>query len=156
MVWFVGTIGILSRQSHSMVANLSFSFSFAATLALSKTTLRNNRVEAIQGDLGWDEQVDDEGESGRMEWLKDVDVDGLTRFLSEHPTLHKILTFSSLSLYALAGAFFFFVEQANNHRILFLLSLTRSSPRPRGEASFSWLHMPLRFPLSLQRDSESE
>ncbi|KAK2953053.1 hypothetical protein BLNAU_12042 [Blattamonas nauphoetae] len=68
--------------------------------------LRNNRVEDIQGDLGWDEQVDDEGESGRMEWLKDVDVDGLTRFLSELQTPQKISPFSSLSLSSLPGAFF--------------------------------------------------
>ncbi|KAK2952722.1 hypothetical protein BLNAU_12371 [Blattamonas nauphoetae] len=75
-------------------------------IANVEKALHNNRVEDIQGNLGWDEQVDDEDKSGRMEWLKDADVDGLTRFLSEQPTLQKMSPFSSLSLDSLPGAFF--------------------------------------------------
>ncbi|KAK2963308.1 hypothetical protein BLNAU_1842 [Blattamonas nauphoetae] len=68
--------------------------------------LHNNPVEEIQRDLRWDEQVEDEDKSSRIEWLKDVDVDGLIRFLSELPTLKKISPFSSLSLYSLPGTLF--------------------------------------------------
>ncbi|KAK2941514.1 hypothetical protein BLNAU_23587 [Blattamonas nauphoetae] len=89
--------------------------------------LRNNRVEDFQGDLGWDEQVDDEDKSG-----KDLAI---------LITLPLLTRWSHL----------FFVEQANHHLILFSLSFTCSTPRPNGEASFSWLHLPLRFTLSRQR-----